>query len=324
MKEIVIAVTLLVGFILVNTSFFVLTEGRQAIITEFGKPVGDPITNAGPHFKKPFIQDVRYVDKRILNWDGFPNQIPTKDKKYIVVDTTARWKIVDALKFIQTVKNERGAKARLDTILDANTRDVISNHNLVEAVRNSNQILDKINEYKVAIENKKKQGGNVIEEEISGDIEKIDSGREQLSATIAEKADRELEAFGIKLIDVQLKRISYESSVEEKVFERMISERQRIAEKIRSIGQGERAKIEGQLTKDLETIRSEAYRKAQLIKGKGEARATAIYAKMLNQAPDFYKFIRSMEAYKKSLGKGNSKMILSSESEFFNYLRELK
>jgi len=322
-KSVIAVIVVLAALVLGNMSLFVLVEGRQAIITEFGKPVGGAITKAGLHFKKPFVQDVRYVDKRILNWDGYPNQIPTKDKKYIIVDTTARWKIIDALKFIQTVKNESGAKARLDTILDAYTRDVISNQNLVEAVRNSNQILDKINEYKKKVEQEEKEGRRILEEEISGDIEKINLGREKLSATIAKKAGAELSALGIKLIDVQLRRISYESSVEEKVFERMISERQRIAEKIRSIGQGERAKIEGRLTKDLEKIRSVAYRKAQLIKGKGEAKSTAIYAKMLNQSPSFYDFLRSMDAYKKSLSSGKSRMILSTNSEFLKFLKSV-
>ena len=158
---------------------FVVPEGRQAIITEFGRPVGDPITEAGLHMKIPFIQDVRYVDKRILSWDGYPNQIPTKDKKYIKVDTTARWRIVDALKFIQTVRNETGAKARLDTIIDSTTRDVISNNNLVEAVRNSNQILERIQEYKRAVEAQQEQGGgDLVEDEITGEIEEIAEGRE--------------------------------------------------------------------------------------------------------------------------------------------------
>ena len=206
------------------------------------------------HFKKPFVQDVRKVDRRILTWDGFPTEIPTKDKKYIKVDTTARWKVVNALTFIQTVRNERGARARLDAILDATTRDVISNHNLVEAVRNSNSILSKIEEVKKEIIERKKLGESIVEEEISGEIEKISVGREQLSASIALEAEKELKKFGIKLIDVQLRRISYEKSVEQKVYERMISERQRIAQKIRSIGLGEKAKIEGRIDRDLKKL----------------------------------------------------------------------
>ena len=301
---------------------FIIPEGRQAIITEFGRPIGRPITQAGLHFKVPFIQDVRYVDKRILSWDGHPNQIPTKDKKYIKVDTTARWRVVDALKFIQTVRNEVGAKARLDTIIDSATRDVISYSNLVEAVRNSNNILERIQEIKREIEEKKRQGEAIVEDEVTGEIEKIENGREKLSEMIVENASGELEKLGIGLIDVQLRRVSYEVDVEQKVYERMVSERQRIAQKIRSIGQGEKRIIEGRTTRDLETIRSEAYRKAQEIKGKAEARAITIYANSIKRDPRFYDFMRSMEAYTKSL-KGDSRFLLSSESEFLKYLKDL-
>jgi membrane protease subunit HflC len=296
----------------IYNSTFILTEGKQAIVTQFGKPIGSPVTQAGLHFKVPFTQDVRLVDKRILSWDGFPNQIPTKDKKYIKVDTTARWQIIDVLKFIQTVQNERGAKARLDTILDGHTRDIISNHNLVEAVRNSNQILD-------SIEENRKTDLNFTES-TSMEIEKIKVGRDKLSQMIVEKADKELKALGIKIIDVQLRRISYEESVEKKVYERMISERQRVAQKIRSIGKGQKAEIEGRLEKDLKEIQSLAYKKSKLIRGKAEAKASAIYAKSLKRAPKFYEFLRSMEAYKKSL-KTDSKLILSSDSSFLKYLK---
>lgn len=310
-----------IGLILGKSSFFVLKEGRQAIITRFGKPIGKPITEAGLHFKKPFLEEARFVDKRILSWDGFPNQIPTKDKKYIKVDTTARWRVVDALKFIQTVRNEDGAKARLDTILDSITRDVISNENLVEAVRNSNSIIEKTNAKKEEIRKKKEKGEAILEDEVTVEIEPIQTGREKLSSKIAALADKELLEFGIKLIDVQLRRISYEKSVESKVYERMISERTRIAQKIRSIGQGEKAKIEGRRVKELRRIRSEAYKTSQVIRGKAEAKATAIYAKSLGQDPKFYSFIRSMEAYKKSL-QGNSQYLLSSDSEFLKFLKQ--
>jgi membrane protease subunit HflC len=319
----IFGVLVFIGIVVGNTCFFILTPGRQAIITEFGKPVGGPIVKAGLHVKKPFVQEVRLVDKRILTWDGYPTEIPTKDKKYIKVDTTARWKIVDALTFIQTVRNEMGARARLDAILDATTRDVISNNNLVEAVRNSNNILEKIKEAKKEIKIAKEQGKAIIEEEISGSISKISVGREMLSQTIVLEAEKELKKFGIELIDVQLRRISYEKSVERKVYERMISERQRIAQKIRSIGQGEKAKIEGRVQKDLKKIESEAYRKAQTIRGKAEAKATAIYAKEFNKGSGFYQFKRSLEAYKSALGNGNSKLILSSDSEFFKFLKSI-
>jgi len=319
--KIILVLLIIGGWTLFNTSFFLVNEGQQAIITQFGRPIGDPITEAGFHFKMPFTQEVRYVDKRILSWDGFPNQIPTKDKKYIKVDTTARWQVVDALKFIQTVRNETGAKARLDAILDSATRDVISNHSLVEAVRNSNKILDDLKRGQEEIEQQKKSGVSVLEEGVTGEIESVSLGREKLSEMIREGADKELASFGISLIDVQFRRISYEKSVEAKVYERMISERQRVAEKIRSIGQGEKAKIEGRIARDLEKITSEAYRRSQVLKGNGEAKAIAIYAKALSRDPGFYEFTRSMEAYRSSI-KEDAKMILSSDSEFLKYLKK--
>jgi membrane protease subunit HflC len=302
-----------------NQSFYIVTEGQQVMLTKFGKPESDSITDAGMYFKLPWLK-ATYVDKRILSWDGSPNQIPTKDKKYIKVDTTARWQIVDALKFIQTVRNERGAQARLDTILDGATRDVISNQNLVEAVRNSNAIIEWNKKLQQEINERKEKGQSILEEEMSGEIEPILIGREQLSQKIVERAETEVEALGIKLIDVQLRRISYEASVEKKVYERMISERQRIAQKIRSIGKGEKAEIEGRLSKDLREIQSKAYRKAQTIRGKADAESFDIYAKSLNRDPKFYEFMRSMEAYKKAL-KPNSKLLLSSKSEFLKYLK---
>jgi len=305
------------------SSAYMVDEGRQAVITQFGRPIGTPVTSAGMHFKTPFIQSVQYVDKRILTWDGYPNQIPTRDKKYIIVDTTARWQIHDALKFIQTVQNERGAQARLDAILDAITRDTISNHNLVEAVRNTNSILDYIEE-KQKESQKKLAAGEILvaeEEEITGEIEKINTGRENLSGMIAKKAAEELIPFGISIIDVQLRRIAYEASVEKKVYERMISERKRIAEKIRSIGKGEQAKIQGKTSRDLQRITSEAYRKAQLIKGKAEAISISIYARSLSQDRKFYEFIRTMEAYRKAL-KEDTQFILSTNSDFLDLLKK--
>lgn len=320
MKQTAVGFILLAVVILARGSFYIIPEGRQAIITQFGEPIGEPVVQAGLHVKKPFIQKVRFVDKRILSWDGYPNQIPTKDKKYISVDTTARWRVTDALKFIKTVIDERGAKTKLDAILDASTRNVISNQNLVEAVRDTNNIIQKIEIEKKAIEKRLKAGEEVIDEQVSGDIESIAVGREQLSLLIVESAKDELLKFGIELIDVQLRRISYEKSVERKVYERMISERQRIAQKIRSIGQGEKEKIEGRITKDLKKIESEAYRKAQNIKGTGEAKAFKIYAKKLSQDPEFFEFIRSMEAYKKVLNT-NTKLLLSPDAKFFKYIK---
>lgn len=304
----------------VKKSIYIVTEGEQAIITQFGRPIGEPITEAGLYFKTPFIQDARYVDKRILSWDGFPNQIPTKDKKFISVDTTARWRVVDSLKFIQTVRSEQGARSRLDTILDSITRDVISNNNLVEAVRNSNTIIEKTEEQRIEQEKAREEGRVVVEDEITGDVEPIEIGREKLSLLIAESADSELAQFGIELVDVQLRRIAYEKSVEASVYDRMISERQRIAQKIRSIGQGERAKIEGRMIRDLRTIESEAYRTAQEIRGTAEAKAAQIYSQTLNKDPKFYEFLRTMEAYGK-IFNNNTKFILSTDSDLLKFLK---
>jgi modulator of FtsH protease HflC len=322
-KEMIVLGILIALLLSSFAAFYIVPEGRQAIITQFGRPIGAPVTEAGMHIKIPFIQSIQYVDKRILSWDGYPNQIPTRDKKYIIVDTTARWRIDDALKFIQTVQNERGAKARLDAILDAITRDTISNHNLVEAVRNTNTILDYIDEKRTESKRKLDSGEILVaeEEEVTGEIEKIHTGREALSDLIAKKAAQELKPFGISIIDVQLRRISYESSVERKVYERMISERKRIAEKIRSIGKGEQAKIQGKTSRDLQRIDSEAYRLAQEIRGRAEAEAMAIYAKALSQDRKFYEFIRTMDAYKKSLSK-DTKFILSTDSPFLEMLKK--
>ena len=320
MKNLVLPIIIIL-FVAAINSTYVVTEGRQSIITEFGKPIGKSKTKAGLYFKTPFIQKVIYVDKRILNWDGFPNQIPTKDKKYIKVDTTARWRIVDALKFIQTVQNLNGAKGRLDTIIDGATRDVVSNHKLVEVVRNSNDIIAVVKSRKESIRKLRAQNTTEVLEEVSGDIEKIVKGREKLSALIAKAADSELTALGIKLIDVQLKRISYEETVERKVYERMISERKKIAQKIRSIGQGEKAKIEGRLAKDLHAIEAGAYKKAQIIRGKLEAKAAKIYASALGKGEDFYQFQKTLELYRNSLGE-NTKVLLTTESEIFKYFKK--
>lgn len=325
MIRIISGISILVLFVLVNTSAFIVNEGQQALITQFGKIVGSPVNKAGLHWKVPFIQDVRYFDKRILSWDGDPNQIPTKDKKYILVDTTARWRIVDPVKYAQTVNDEKGARDRLNGILDGVTRDVISRHNLVEAVRNTNTILDRIKS-REAPETGPAQDTRAIleiEEEISGEIEPISVGRERLSDGILERARSEIVSLGIELIDVQLRRIAYESSVEVKVFSRMISERQRIAEKIRSIGKGEEAKIRGKLNLDLKEIESNAYRKSEEVRGKAEAESMAIYAESLGKSPEYYKFQRTLEAYRNSM-IGKSEMIISTDSEFLKLLKKEK
>lgn len=322
-KAIPVLLALAVGLFFFRLSAYQVSEWEQAIVTQFGRPVGEPVTQAGLHFKIPFIQEVRRLDKRILNWDGYPNQIPTKDKKYIWVDTTARWRINDPLLFIQSVRDEDGARSRLDGVLDSVTRDVISNNNLVESVRNSNKLLDELKIKEAALEAKSPEERRHMspeEEEVVGEIEKIEVGREQLSARIIEKARVGLAEFGIEIIDVQLRRIAYEKSVEAKVFERMISERMRVAEKIRSYGQGERAKITGKIQKDLAKIQSEAYRQAETVRGKADAAAIKTYASAMNADPKFYEFLRTLEAYKKALPK-DTKFILSTDNKFLDILR---
>ena len=296
-----------VFLVLINSSVYTVSEWQQAIITKFGQIVGDPITKAGIHFKYPFINDVRYFDKRILNWDGEPSQVPTKDKKFILVDTTARWKIVDPVKFTQTVQNEMRAKRRITSILDGKTKNVISAYNLVETVRNTNNILEKSDE------------GDTLES-MSGEIESIEVGRERLSNLIAEKAKPEIRSLGIELIDVLIRRIAYEKSVEAKVFDRMISERNRVAEELRSEGKGEEAKIQGKMNFELKKIQSEAYRKSQSIRGKAEAEAIGIYAKSVKAGPKFYSFYRAMEAYKKTL-PDRAKIVLGTDHPFLKAMK---
>ncbi|RYZ49905.1 MAG: protease modulator HflC [Proteobacteria bacterium] len=324
-KSIPIAIAVVLLCLMVVSSAYTLPEGRQALITQFGRIIGTPVTSAGLHFKLPFIQDVRLFDKRILEWDGDSNQVPTKDKKFIWVDTTARWRIIDAIKFAQTVRTEDAAKTRLDSILDGATRDVISKHNLVEAVRNTNTLLDQAKKRREMVSNQSSDQSLTekieMEEEITGELESITVGREKLSGMIHERAKSNLVELGIELIDVQLRRIAYEKSVEEKVYERMISERNRIAEKIRSIGKGEQAKIRGKLNRDLKEIESTAYRQSQEIKGKAEAESIAIYAKSLSQDPSFYEFTRTLDAYKKTL-KNKGSMVMSTDSDFLKLLQK--
>lgn len=303
-------------------SAYTLPEGRQALITQFGRVVRAPVTRAGLHWKLPLIQDVRYFDKRILEWDGDSTQIPTKDKKFIWVDTTARWRIQDAMKFAETVRTEDAARTRLDSILDGATRDVISKNNLVEAVRNTNTLLEQATLKQRAKAEPKKDNAEAvaeaeIEEEITGELESISVGRERLSEMIHARAKEKLTDLGIELIDLQIRRIAYEKSVEEKVYERMISERTRIAEKIRSFGKGEQAKIRGKLNRDLKEIESNAYRKSQEIKGRAEAESISIYARSLGQDPGFFEFSRKLEAYRKTM-KDKGSVILSTEADFFS------
>lgn len=309
-----VGIKILVGLIgLVVLAFasgavFVVDETNQVVITQFGRPVGRPITKAGLHFKKPLVQQAHYFDKRLLDWDGDPNQIPTKDKKYIWVDTTARWRISDALVFLESVANEMGALTRLDDIINSATRDAITSHNLVEAVRNSNRILEAGEESEDVI---------VTEEA----VEKIEAGRQRLERLILERARQLAPQYGIELVDVRIKRINYVKDVRNKVYERMIAERKRAAERYRSEGHGRKAEIEGQMVKELKLIKSTAYRKAQIIKGKADAEVINIYAKAYSQDPDFYSFLKTLETYKNTVDN-NTTVILTTNNDYFRYLKQ--
>jgi len=301
----VIALVILMG------SLFVVDETEQAILLQFGKPVGKPITTAGLNFKLPFIQEVRKFDKRVLEWDGDENQIPTSDKKYILVDTFGRWRIVDPLKYLQSVKgDELSAQSRLDDIIESATRNFISENLLLEAVRNTNR------EMQTTIEEQGRIGTQRI-------VLEIKKGREQITREILAKAAQAMPEFGIELLDVRIKRINYIEEVREKVYERMISERKRIAEKSRSEGQGRKAEIDGERQKEFQRISSEAYREAQKIKGRGDAEATRIYANSFGRDPEFYSFIETLESYKITMNS-NTTLILNTNNDYLRFFKKIR
>jgi len=304
--NIIIVVATLVAVMIVGAPFYVIDEYTQAIVTEFGRPVGQPVSKAGLHVKTPFIQKVTYFDKRILEWDGDPTQIPTNDKKYIWVDTMARWRIADPLKFYQTVSDERRAHARLDDIVDATVRDMVSSYDLIELVRNSNRIIDDV---------------AMNQSEQDATIEKVKTGREKIRTEIFRRSAESMKQFGIELIDVRIKRVGYINEVREKVYGRMISERKRAAEEYRSLGRGKKAEIEGKTEKELKTIMSEAYKQGEIIKGQAEKESTNIYAAAYNQDPDFFAFLKSLEAYHDSV-KEDTTLIMSSDGSYYHYLNK--
>lgn len=301
---------IVIGFFLIATgTLYVLDESKQAVITQFGKPIGGPITSPGLHIKMPFVQIVHYFEKRLLEWDGHPNEIPTKDKKYIWIDTTARWIIKDPLKFMQTVNNESSAQARLDDIIDAATRDYITSNNLLEAVRDTNTLLSG-----------EKSAGELEVAQSAEALEKINIGREKILHSILQDVSKTVPQYGISVVDVRIKRINYIEKVREKVYERMTAERKRAAEQYRSEGQGEKAKIEGLTLKELQNIHSAAYKKAEEIKGRADAEAIKIYAEAYGKDPDFYSFLKTLETYKNTVD-GETVLILSTEGNYYKYLK---
>lgn len=312
----ILLVIIAAAAVLIYSSLYVVPEYEQAIKTRLGEVVGEPVTEPGLHFKVPFLEEVRFLDKRILTWDGTEEQVPTRDKKIIFVDTTARWRIVDPIKFLQTVHSEFQAKVRIGSIIDGETKNVVSKYDLVETVRSTNRIL----EQRKAQDQKRSEDE---QEKITGEIVEISVGREKLSELIVENSRREINDMGIELIDVLIRRIAYQKDVEQKVYDRMVSERTRIAEKIRSIGKGEAAKIKGTMNLDLKQIQSDAARRSKEITGKADAEAIKIFADALNQDPDFYQFIRSLEVYK-SIFKKKGALVLSTNSELFKGLESAK
>ncbi len=307
-----VGVVILLAVLGASGAFYTVDETQQVIVTQFGKLVGPPRTQAGLYFKLPFIQTANYFDKRVLEWNGDADQMPTREKRLIWVDTTARWRIGDVLKFMQRVGTEPNAQTRLDDIIDAKTRETISSHALVEAIRSSNRLLEE-EENADAMEKTLDDFGETA-------LAKIEKGREALSAMILSRAAEAVKDYGIDLIDVKIKRINYVSEVQQKVYERMISERKRAAEQFRSEGQGKKAEIEGQMVKELDLIQSEAYRKAQEIKGKADAQAIQIYADAYNNDPEFYSFIKTLEAYRKTMD-GKTMLMLSTDNDFYGYLK---
>ena len=294
---VVLAVTVMNGF-------YVLPEGQQAVITQFGRPVGKPIVEAGLHFKTPFVQDATYFEKRILIWDGDPNQIPTNDKTFVYLDVTARWRIADPLLFLQAVNNISRAQSILDDILDGTVRDLVNKNDLVEIIRSSDWATT---------------ADAVVTEPGEKKREAIELGRDKITEMIHQAASKVTPQYGIELVDVMFKRVNYIETVRRKVYDRMISERKRIAAEKRSLGEGQKAEIMGKVQRELKEITSAATRKAQEVKGKADAEATRIYAEAYSKDPEFYSFYKTLESYEDSLGK-NTRMILSSDSQFYKYL----
>lgn len=307
-----VLLALIVGAAIVSTgAFYVVREGEQVVITQFGKPVGEAVKDAGLNFKIPFIQAVNRFEKRLLNWDGSPNQIPTKDKKLIWVDTTARWRISDPLLYLTRVTTKTTALSRLDGIIDSVVRDAVSENDLVELVRSEGwagmvgaQIAD----------------AGYTQKEVEEVSRPLQVGREKITRAMLKSASRLTPEFGIELVDVRIKRINYVDSVLKKVFERMISERERIAAQYRSEGEGEKARINGEMQKELKRISSEAFRTAEETRGKADAQATKIYGDAYSRDPEFYSFSKTLELYREQ-DQQKTRMILTTDSDFYKYIK---
>ena len=307
MKRIVVVFLVLVLLLVANLSLFVVREDRQAIITEFGAPVGDAIDTPGLKFKLPW-RKAQHFDRRFLEWQGSAEELPTRDKVFIFVDTYARWRISDPLLFFQRLRDERGAQSRLDDILDGETRNAIANHDLIEVIRSSNREAAADESYPDAEDG----------------LEEIVTGRDKIRLDILAAAQERTADLGIEVLDVQFRRINYGQQVEPDVFNRMISERQRIADRFRSQGQGQASEILGNMDRDLKRIESEAYREATEIRGRADASATEIYASAYNQSAqsrNFYEFLRTMEAFEQTID-ADTWLVLSTSSDYYSFLKE--
>jgi modulator of FtsH protease HflC len=288
------------------SGLYTVSETEQVVITQFGRPIGQAVDEPGLHVKLPFVQDVNVFDKRWLEWDGDANQVPTRDKKYIWVDTYARWRIADPLRFFQRLRDERGAQSRLDDIIDGETRNVIASHHLIEVVRSSNRKFEQGEEAQ-----------DVLEEEEKPEVA---HGRDRITRMILQRSSQVMPEFGVELVDVQIQRINYVDSVQTKVFERMISERKRIADRHRSEGQGKSAEIRGKKERELKRIDSEAYRKGQEIMGKADAEAAGIYSAAYGRDGELYRFVKTLGMYRDTVDKETS-LVLSTDADVFRFLR---
>lgn len=310
-KLLIYLALLVFSLILIIETVYAVKETEQVVITQFGKPVGKAKIKPGLKIKVPFIQKANFFEKRYMEWDGDPNQVPTKDKKFIFVEAYARWQITDPLQFFKRLTNERGALSRLDDIIDGETRDYIANHDLEEAVRSSNRV---------------PVPSGSIGEEVGDTLSDIQVGRLKIQELILESANQKASDLGIVILDFRLKRLNYVEEVRTQVYERMKSERFRIAEKFRSEGQGESSRINGEKERDLKTIQSEAFRKAEVIMGQADARAASVYAGAYNQSADarnLYSFVKSMETFENTFDSTTT-VVLSTKSELYKYLIDLK
>lgn len=306
MKPLIVLTVVLVAIIVATAFAFTVSETQQVIVTQFGSPKR-VIKDAGLHFKLPFLEQLNTLEKRVLEWDGKPTQVPTLDKKYIWVDSFARWKITDPLAFFKTVTVETSAQGRLDDIINGAVRNRISNHPLIEAVRTSDRAMSIM---------------TGIDGEATGEVQKVEAGRDAIVEEVLEEAKQAATEFGIEIIDIRFKRINYVEEVRESVYQRMITERQRIASKYRSEGEGQKLEIEGRKEKEEKQIISEAYKQAQEIMGKADAEAIRTYAEAYAKDPEFYSFLETLTSYEENLATG-SVMILSTDNDYLKYLKTL-